>query len=68
MKTCTKCKETKPVDRYGKYSRTRDGLDTQCKDCRDKKTKTPEYRNQKCNKSDWATKTYRMLRLGPNDH
>jgi hypothetical protein len=68
MKTCTKCKETKSFDRYGRYSRTRDGLDTQCKDCRNKKAKTPEYRNQEATRTRWANGIYKGLRLGPGDY
>lgn len=33
MKKCTKCKAEKPVDRFLKVSRNRDGLSAQCGDC-----------------------------------
>jgi hypothetical protein len=33
-KTCTKCKETKPVSEFHKYSRAKDGHNPHCKTCR----------------------------------
>lgn len=33
-KTCTKCLKTKPLGKFGKSARARDGLQTQCKICR----------------------------------
>ena len=34
MKTCNKCGETKALTEFSKHKRTRDGLETQCKNCR----------------------------------
>jgi hypothetical protein len=34
MKTCTKCKETKPLECFGKHSITSDGLRSECKQCK----------------------------------
>ncbi len=34
MKTCTKCKETKPLDGFSKDKSRKDGLSGQCKVCR----------------------------------
>ncbi|MEW2117210.1 hypothetical protein AB0945_18860 [Streptomyces sp. NPDC005474] len=34
MKTCTKCQESKALDRFGKDGRTRDRLRKVCEDCR----------------------------------
>lgn len=34
MKTCTKCNESKTVDKFYKDSRAKDGLQTWCKECR----------------------------------
>ena len=33
MKTCTKCKELKPLVEFYKYKRTKDGLQSSCKEC-----------------------------------
>ena len=32
-KTCTKCKETKPVSEYNKLTKSPDGYKAQCKPC-----------------------------------
>lgn len=34
MKQCSKCKELKPIEKFGKDKRNRDGLRSQCKDCK----------------------------------
>ena len=34
MKTCTKCKQTKPFSDYGKSRAKKDGLCSHCKDCK----------------------------------
>lgn len=34
MKTCTKCNESKTVDKFYKDSRAKDGLQTWCRECR----------------------------------
>lgn len=36
-KTCTQCKETKPLDCFYKRKQARDGLEAFCKDCRKKR-------------------------------
>lgn len=33
-KTCGRCREVKPVDAFGKWSRAKDGLKTTCRACR----------------------------------
>jgi 5-methylcytosine-specific restriction endonuclease McrA len=33
MKTCSKCNETKPLDRFSKNKRSKDGLQVHCKAC-----------------------------------
>jgi 5-methylcytosine-specific restriction endonuclease McrA len=33
MKTCSKCNETKPLDRFSKNRRSKDGLQVHCKSC-----------------------------------
>lgn len=33
-KTCTKCGETKPLDEFGRYAKSRDGLNTSCRECK----------------------------------
>ena len=34
MKTCTKCKQQKPLDLFSKNSKTKDGLQYHCKQCK----------------------------------
>jgi hypothetical protein len=48
MKTCSKCGQTKPLDRFNKHPRTRDGFHGVCKDCRNAQERArfasnPEY-------------------------
>jgi len=33
-KTCTKCKETKDADKFSKARATKDGRESECKECR----------------------------------
>jgi len=66
MKKCTKCKQEKPLPEFGRYTRTKDGLDTQCKECRRAKWRTPESRNLPGNRRQWIEDT--MKRLGPGDY
>ena len=33
VKTCTNCNESKEIRSFGKHSRNRDGLNTECKSC-----------------------------------
>ena len=34
MKICFSCKESLPLDRFGKHSKMKDGLQSSCKECR----------------------------------
>ncbi len=68
VKTCTKCKQEKPLAEFGRYTRTKDGLDTQCKECRKSKQKTPESRNLPGNRRQWTEGMMRHLELGPGDY
>ncbi len=34
MKICSKCKEAKPLDAFGNYAKSPDGLFPQCKECK----------------------------------
>jgi hypothetical protein len=34
MKTCSRCKETKPFDNFSKCSKSKSGLQSQCKQCK----------------------------------
>jgi hypothetical protein len=43
MKTCTCCKEVKPVDLFGPYKRSKDGLFSHCRECVRKRASA--YRN-----------------------
>lgn len=45
MKTCTKCKENKPVGAFSKLSKAVDGLQYHCKDCKLAYQKTNPRRN-----------------------
>jgi hypothetical protein len=66
VKTCTKCKQEKPPTDFGCYARTKDGLDTQCKECRRAKLRTPESRNLPGNRRQWIEGM--MKQLGPGDY
>ena len=44
MKTCTGCGEAKPLERFAKKPGTRDGLNTQCKECRNAYSRSPAGR------------------------
>jgi hypothetical protein len=66
MKTCTKCKQEKPLAEFGRYTRTKDGLDTQCKECRRAKLRTPESRKLPGKRRQWIECT--MKQLGPGDY
>lgn len=68
MKVCTKCKQEKPPTDFGRYARTKDGLDTQCKECRRAKLRTPESRNLPGNRRQWTEGMMRHLELGPGDY
>lgn len=51
-KVCTICQIPKTLDLFGKYKKNKDGLHTQCKECRNKKSranrakKSPEERSK----------------------
>jgi len=64
MKKCTKCKQEKPLAEFGRYTRTKDGLDTQCKECRRAKWRTPESRNLPGNRRQWIEDMMKQLGLG----
>lgn len=42
MKTCTRCRETKPLDQFHKRARSKDGLTSRCGPCRSQEVR--EYR------------------------
>ena len=46
MKICSHCKEEKPEERFGKRKKSRDGLDSWCKDCRTSHHKAWVRRNK----------------------
>jgi len=50
MKTCTKCKKTKPTSQFNKAIKSKDGFSWACKDCHNKKSKKyyaqPKIREQ----------------------
>ncbi len=46
MKTCTKCKEQKPLAAFRKQSSTKDGLKYYCKDCDNKSAKSYYEKNK----------------------
>ena len=46
MKTCTKCKEQKPLAAFRKKSSTKDGLKYYCKDCDNKSAKSYYEKNK----------------------
>ena len=70
MKTCTICQQTKPLGEYRKYSRNKDGLDTQCKACRaaSAQANKTKIRNMKSCRKQWASGTFRGLNLGAGDY
>lgn len=39
-KTCTACQQVKPVEEFGKHSRRKDGLQAECKPCRNSYNRT----------------------------
>jgi hypothetical protein len=68
VKTCTKCKQEKPLAEFGRYTRTKDGLDTQCRSCRQAKAKTAEARNTPSTRANWARGTLAKLHLTERDY
>ena len=68
MKPCTKCTLTKLLCEFRKSNRTKDGLDTQCRSCRQAKAKTAEARNTPSTRANWARGTMAKLHLGPGDY
>ena len=64
MKTCTKCKQEKPLAEFGRYTRTKDGLDTQCKECRRAKWRASESRNLPGKRRQWIEDMMKQLRPG----
>ena len=70
MKQCTICKQTKPIGEFRKYSRNRDGLDTQCKACRVAAAQANKTKiaNMRSSRKQWASGTFRGLNLGAGDY
>jgi hypothetical protein len=68
MKPCTKCQTPKPLSEFRKSNRTKDGLDTQCRDCRKAKAKTTEARNTPSTRANWARGTLAKLHLTERDY
>jgi 5-methylcytosine-specific restriction endonuclease McrA len=46
MKTCSKCKQSKPEAEYTKYARAKDGLSHQCKPCKRETQKASRAANR----------------------
>jgi hypothetical protein len=67
-KPCTKCQTPKPLCEYRKSNRTKDGLDTQCRSCRQAKAKTAEARNTPSTRANWARGTMAKLHLTERDY
>ena len=44
MKTCSKCKQEKPLDQFHRHRKEKDGRRSQCKVCRKARHATPEYK------------------------
>jgi len=68
MKICTKCHQAKPLSEFRRYNRTRDGLDTQCRDCRKASAKTTQARNKLSARANWARGTMANLHLTERDY
>ena len=58
-KICIRCKLLKPINNFGKYARSKDGLRSCCKDCKNKEDKD-RYEN---NKKDVSTQTLLNIEL-----
>jgi hypothetical protein len=43
LKRCSKCTEFKPVSAFGRDRKTRDGLRTDCRECRQNETQAAAY-------------------------
>ena len=55
-KICSNCKQEKPISEFPKCKRNKDGLDTHCMDCRNKKNRA--YREKNKEKVKEARKRY----------
>lgn len=60
-KICSKCKEKKPVERFSKNKRLKDGLHSHCKDCMKKRhhdwrEKNPEKAREKSQRANYKWK------------
>ena len=65
MKTCTKCKETKPLEEYHKQKRAKSGRRSVCKLCRSIETKEYHQKNREKNLSrskEWVKKNREKVR------
>lgn len=62
-KKCTKCKETKPLNQFGKKKSNIDGYRYSCKNCTNsyekklRENNEEYYKKQLKNREDWAEKT-----------
>lgn len=64
MKTCTKCKASKPVDQFGKQARSRDGLYPHCRDCR----AVDRVAYYEANREEIKVRTRRWREANPEHH
>lgn len=65
MKTCSKCKQEKPVNLYGKNRKAKDGLHSWCKPCLAENAKTPE---RKASKAKWKLKARYGITVEQYEH
>lgn len=58
MKLCTKCSEIRPFEYFGKHSRSKDGYQCWCKDCRSLYQKNNAAKRQLLNKNNHLLRKY----------
>ncbi|WNM73027.1 HNH endonuclease [Streptomyces phage Persimmon] len=61
MKTCTRCKKSKPLDQFNKRSRAKDGLMSNCIPCQKEYTKAHYQKN----KAYYKAKAAKQRQLNP---